>query len=76
MTGYSVGVTSGDDYATVAYNAATGAQLWVGRYNGPANGTDQAHPVAVSPTTGAVFVTGYSTGSTSGEDYLTIAYSG
>src|SRR5258706_194498 len=75
VTGYSPGATSGDDYATVAYNAATGATRWVQRY-GSGGGASQASAVAVSPTTGTVFITGYSTSLTSGEDYLTIAYSG
>jgi outer membrane protein assembly factor BamB len=74
VTGYSSGATSGEDYATVAYNAATGAQLWAKRYNGPANGTDVAHSVAVSSTGNAVFVTGESYATASEEDYATVAY--
>jgi hypothetical protein len=66
--------TGRGQYATVAYNAATGARLWVRRYNGPANGADGAVSVAVSLTTGSVFVTGHSQGTT-GPDYATIAYS-
>ena len=66
---------SGDGYyaTTVAYNAATGAQLWVRSYNGGDYG-DQAAAVAVSPTTGRVFVTGDS--GNSAFAYLTIAYQG
>jgi hypothetical protein len=76
VTGSSDGGTSGVDYATIAYNAATGARLWVKRYNGPGNGTDAANSVATSPAGGMVYVTGSSGGKTSGPDYATIAYSG
>ena len=61
-----------DDYATVAYNAATGAQLWVKRYNGPANYANEAMSVAVSPTGTMVFVTGYASNGQAG--YATVAY--
>src|SRR5205807_10296519 len=74
VTGFSEGGASQEDYLTFAYNAATGAQLWVRRYHGPGNGTDEATSVTVSPGGTTVYVTGYSAGATSGNDYTTIAY--
>jgi hypothetical protein len=77
VTGYYEGATSagGAGYATVAYNAATGAPLWVKRYS-PKGGSDAAYSVAVSPSGKTVFVTGgvYGGGSEGDEDYATVAY--
>ena len=62
-------------YATIAYNAATGAQQWIKLYSLPSNGSTEGQgPVAeaVSPTTGTVIVTG---AAITGE-WATVAYSG
>lgn len=75
VTGSSNGVGSGSDYATVAYSAGSGAQLWVARYDGPASSIDGAKSVSVSPDGSRVFVTGYSSGVGSSFDYGTLAYS-
>ena len=75
VTGPSGGSGTGDDFATQALNANTGAVLWVRRYNGPGNGEDQPAALAVAPNGGHVFVTGSSgPGPGAGTDYSTVAY--
>jgi hypothetical protein len=74
--GSSVGANTQDDYATLAYDAATGALLWVGRYNGPKNGDDDANSVAVVHDGSEVFVTGQSKGTGTDNDYATVTYDG
>jgi WD40 repeat protein len=73
VTGQSKG-SNRYDYATVAYDATTGTQMWVKRYDGPAHGDDSANALGVNPDGSTLFVTGGSAGST-GYDFATIAYS-
>lgn len=58
VTGYSRGLGSQYDFATIKYNSS-GEQQWVSRHNGNANGNDGANFMIVD-TDGNVFVSGYS----------------
>ena len=72
------GAATSFDFATVAYDPATGAELWVKRYNGPNDLDDAAYAVTVSPDGSRVFVTGYSSGPYPSPfmNYATVAYDG
>ena len=59
------GVDSGADFATVAYDASTGASVWVHRYNGTGNDFDVARSLVLSPDGTKLFVTGTSDGGAS-----------
>ncbi|MFD2513094.1 SBBP repeat-containing protein [Pontibacter locisalis] len=78
VTGYSYRESSTtfdatSDFATIRYDAATGKQIWVQRYDGPTNGNDAATAIAVD-NMGGVFVTGTSSGENTNEDFATVRY--
>jgi hypothetical protein len=72
VTGYSSGTESSGDYATIKYSPK-GEQLWVERYNGSDNSSDNPSVIAVDKFKN-VYVTGWSNGSETSKDYATIKY--
>jgi hypothetical protein len=75
VSGYSWGESTVYDYATIAYDAASGSPIWLHRYNGQGNNYDIPHAIGVSPDGSTVYLTGTAdAGAPSHEDYATIAY--
>jgi len=71
ITGRSADVGSVSDYATIKYDSL-GNEVWVARYNGPADSDDHSNAIAVDAV-GNVYVTGRSLSDTT-YDYATIKY--
>jgi WD40 repeat protein len=72
VTGFSTGVGTNFDYATIAYDLADGSELWEVRYT--TNGRDAANDLAISPDGATVYVTGSTGQAPQGNDFVTIAY--
>ncbi len=71
ITGRSLGINAtGENIITLKYDAL-GNLIWRNDYNGPANGYDEGRAIAIGAS-GALYVTGYSAGVGTSNDYLTL----
>ncbi len=73
VTGYSVGATTSEDYATIKYNSG-GSQQWIATYNNKLMDDIDIATSMVLDGSGNIYVTGYSIGTGSQEDYATVKY--
>lgn len=62
-----------DDYLTLKMNSS-GVVQWAKRYNGTANLEDNAIGLLLNSAATSVYVTGYSSGTSTAKDYVTIKY--
>jgi outer membrane protein assembly factor BamB len=73
-TGFSTGRDGTYDWATLAYNAATGRRLWLRRLSGTKRGVDLPSELVVDPQGGRVFVAGSTVNAGTHGDATTVAY--
>lgn len=73
ITGYSFYPATNNDFATLKYNATTGAILWTTIFNGPSSNSDQAVKMKLDAAQN-IFITGNSHGGATNLDYSTIKY--
>lgn len=73
VAGSSWGGATDFDSVVIKYSPE-GNEIWVARYDGPANGWDAASAIGLDAA-GGVSIAGYSFGGDTGDDYLTIRYS-
>lgn len=73
VTGWSQGIGTSADIASVAYDAASGAERWSARYD-RAGGVDRPLGVATAPSNGLIHVAGSAEGQDGGDDAALITY--
>lgn len=74
VTGYTTDSVNGKDMTTICYDSS-GTDKWVKKYNGNFNGEDKSFGIAIDRFEGGgVYVSGYSTDSTSRSDITIIKY--
>lgn len=72
VTGYSYNTGSNNNFLTLKYDTL-GTMIWLVKYNGPANNSDQAYAMTIDDI-GNIYVTGLSKGAGTNDDYNTIKY--
>ncbi|PZG14031.1 S8 family serine peptidase [Nonomuraea aridisoli] len=75
VVGGGQGTGTGLDAVTIAYDSASGEELWANRHTTPGDFADEAKGAAVAPDGRTVYVTGMTTfGEGDKNDYFTVAY--
>ncbi|MDD2890823.1 MAG: SBBP repeat-containing protein [bacterium] len=72
VAGFTSDSMTANDYATIKYNSS-GDTMWTRIYNGTDNTDDEVRAMAIDDS-GNVYVAGYSNGSGTYDDYVTIKY--
>jgi uncharacterized delta-60 repeat protein len=72
ITGFSYNTGSNNNYITFKYDSL-GTMIWMVKYNGPANNSDQSFSMFVD-TIGNIYLTGVSKGAGTNDDFNTIKY--
>jgi len=73
VLGMALAKNNKEDYVTIKYNGM-GVQQWVQYYNGPGDGRDWPHDMALDPVTSDVYITGFTELANSTTAYATVKY--